>query len=97
MLGDGSSAVSGRQTSVSSIRTIAWRTDQCSFIHQILNYSNSNTYKTSLTRGTAPAAETSAVVGLWKNTNAITSVTILLDANNIAAGSTFTLYGIKAA
>ena len=96
-LGDGSSAISGRSTSVSSIRTVAWRTDQCSVIHQISNYSNTNVYKTSLTRGTAAAAETTAVVGLWRSTSAIDSITIVLDANNIQSGSTFTLYGIKAA
>jgi hypothetical protein len=35
--------------------------------------------------------------GLWRNTNAITSVTILCGNGNIAAGSTFALYGVKGA
>ena len=33
-------------------------------------------------------------VGLWRNTAAITSITILLDSGNYAAGTTATLYGI---
>jgi hypothetical protein len=36
----------------------------------------------------------SANVGLWRNTAAITSVSILQTAGNIATGSTATLYGI---
>jgi len=33
--------------------------------------------------------------GLWLNTNAITSITMTFNADAIAAGSTFALYGIK--
>jgi hypothetical protein len=38
-----------------------------------------------------------AVVGLWRNTASITSMTYSASANNFATGSTFTLYGIAAA
>ena len=73
------------------------------FIANIMNYSNSTTYKTTLTRMNNAANGVSASVVLWRNTNAITSITILSASSNgantanIASGSTFTLYGIAAA
>jgi hypothetical protein len=74
-------------------------------IYQIMNYSNTTTYKTSLTRqNTVDAADyngTLTAVGLWRSTSAITSVAIQLtrggSAYNFTSGSIFTLYGIKAA
>jgi hypothetical protein len=69
-------------------------------IVHIQNYSNATTYKTLLARvnkGSATFAQVAAYVGLWRNTAAITSLTILTTSGNLVAGSTFTLYGIKAA
>jgi hypothetical protein len=64
----------------------------------IQNYSNATTFKTVLNRYSSNADRVGAVVGLWRNTNAITSLTITVDSStgNIAAGSTFSLYGIAA-
>lgn len=65
------------------------------FIH---NYSNSTTNKTVLSRSNFSNREVMATVGLWRNTSAITSVYIdNSGGQNMTAGSTFTLYGIKAA
>ena len=65
------------------------------------NYSNTTTFKTALVRsGTASGPTypgTSAIVGLWRNTAAITSLAIKANGVNFAVGSTFTLYGIKGA
>jgi hypothetical protein len=65
------------------------------------NYSNATTYKTYLSRTNANSgsfAGTSAIVGLWRNTNAITSISLSIDAAyTYSTGSTFTLYGIAAA
>lgn len=36
-------------------------------------------------------------VGLWRNTSAITSITLTASSGNISTGTTATLYGIKAA
>jgi hypothetical protein len=70
----------------------------------IMNYSNSTTYKTWLVRnnnqetGTYTGVE--AIVGMAQTTEAITSITIGTASGgtgyNFAAGSTFSLYGIKA-
>jgi hypothetical protein len=62
------------------------------------NYSNSTTYKTMLMRSTPASNYTMAVVCLWRNTNAITSITLTpASGGNINSGSTLTLYGIAAA
>jgi hypothetical protein len=64
----------------------------------IQNYSNTTTNKTVLTRANRAATGTDAIVGLWRSTAAITSVTILLDpSDTYKSGSTFSLYGITAA
>ena len=66
-------------------------------IIQIMNYSNTTTYKTLLSRWSQGNLAAAAFVGLWQNTSAITSVTYLAGAGNINSGSTFTLYGILSA
>jgi hypothetical protein len=66
-------------------------------IWQVMNYSNSTTYKTALAKGGGADYGTEAYVGLWRNTSAITSITVLSSSGNMATGSTITLYGIKAA
>lgn len=67
-------------------------------IYQLQNYSNSTTFKTCLARSNLADNQTRTTVGLWRNTNAITSI-ILSHASsiNFNTGSTFTLYGILAA
>lgn len=64
-----------------------------------MNYSNTNTYKTYLSRSNAITNNQSVdmVVNLWRSTAAITSLYLYGDGPNYVAGSTYTLYGIKAA
>jgi len=62
-----------------------------------MNYSNSTTYNTALSRFVSAGSETTADVHLWRDTSAVTSITVATSTNNYATGSTFTLYGIKAA
>jgi hypothetical protein len=67
-------------------------------ITHIPNYSNTSINKTVLSRGGGAASDVAMMVGLWRNTSAITSITISFQSTtNLQAGSTFTLYGIKAA
>jgi hypothetical protein len=63
----------------------------------IMNYSNTTTNKTVLARFASAAVGTQATVGLWRSTAAITSMTITGDSVNFTTGSTFNLFGIKAA
>lgn len=72
---------------------------------QIMNYSNTTTFKSTIGRAnlgvTSPntTTVTEAIVGCWRNTNAISSIKInSANAGTLfSVGSTFTLYGIKAA
>ena len=74
-------------------------------IYHIMNYANTTTFKTALNRqnsvDTADYIGTLAAVGVWRSTSAITSIAIKLTRSgtgyNFSNGSTFTLYGIKAA
>lgn len=68
---------------------------------QIMNYSNSITYKSMLWRSDRVGNGTDTGVGLWRSTSAITSVSFSTNGfaagTSIAANSTITLYGIAAA
>lgn len=66
-------------------------------IAQIMNYSNATTYKTALIRLTSVSESVGLNAGLWRNTAAITSIDFSANTGNLVSGSTFTLYGIKAA
>lgn len=75
---------------------------QNNFTVNIQNYANTSMYKTAAIRlnshsGTYPG--TVGAVGMWDNSAAISSITLYADtgSTNWVVGSTFTLYGIKAA
>lgn len=101
--GDGTTAASGRDSNFSyaSLGDIA-QTSATSYpvaIAHFMNYSNTTTYKTILVRGSWVNSSAQATVNLWRSTAAINSIQLFRDNSlyNIKAGSTFTLYGIKAA
>ena len=100
--GTGSAAQSQRESNVTFLRIDrqgTWRSGNTSMIRaNIMNYSNSTTYKTVISRSDAPADVAEAIVGLWRSTAAITSIQVGNDAGaNFSVGTTFTLYGIKCA
>ena len=99
--GDGSSAYSARRTSSTSIICNYFNflnsTNATQFNINIQNFSNATTYKTAILRANRAAQATEAIVGMWRNTAAVTSVTLAISSSNYASGSTITLYGIKAA
>ena len=102
LYGNGTTAGSSRESSVSSMRLgyTATANIENMNIMQIMNYSNATTYKTVLTRqNTAGSASGAAAhVGLWRSTSAINSIVVsCYNSLNFVSGSTFTLYGIKAA
>jgi hypothetical protein len=102
--GNGSSAYSERLTNDAYCRlgTVAGSLSASGIfspnIINLQNYSNTTTNKTILTRGNTTSAEVAASVSLWRSTSAISSVVFYVAGlANWDTGSTFTLYGIKAA
>jgi hypothetical protein len=98
--GDGTSAGSGRasnETSGSGGFTNN-QTDQMTLsVNQIQNYSNTTTNKTWLLRTGDTGDRVFAYVGLWRKTEAISTIKVQIGVGTYDAGSTFSLYGIKAA
>jgi hypothetical protein len=98
--GNGTSAISTRGTSQTSVQVGGdVGSTQSTVVVSIQNYSNTTTNKTTLGRGSSAGTLVDATVGLWRNTAAITSIEFRLGAgtSNFASGSTFTIYGVKAA
>lgn len=97
--GTGSSAISSRNTNTTG--AFIGRHEQTEFgtgITHIQNYSNTTTNKTVISRGGLAGGITIAYVSLWRNTAAITSIVLSpFGGSTFDSGSTFTLYGIKAA
>jgi hypothetical protein len=100
--GNGTSALSGRQSNGSSM-ILDYNSDFNSAAitpnrTQIMNYSNTTTYKTCLMRQDNTSRSAEAGVGLWRSTAAINQIQILFTgATTMSAGFTLTLYGILAA
>lgn len=100
--GTGTAASAGRESNATYLRIdkqAAWRSGNRTMnIVNIMSYSNTNVLKSVISRGSAAADATEVIIGLWHSTSAITSITISNDATAaFANGTTFTLYGIKAA
>ena len=106
--GDGTTASSGRGSNsskiyVGSTASIMNTNLYYSFYINLMNYSNTTTYKSFLNKisnNQSSFPGVTASVGLWRSTSAINIVTIAPDTNDgrtLVSGSTFTLYGIKAA
>ena len=104
--GNGTSAASYRLANTDKIyfsyNNVTIGSSTSSQIVNVMNYANTTTYKTAIGRvGTAVNstgyAGVTAGVGLWRNTAAITSISLTVPVGNITNGSTFTLYGITAA
>lgn len=72
-------------------------TNRGNAIIQIMNYSNTTTYKSALIRNDISTDITYTSTNLWRSTAAINTITLSQPTHNFLAGSTFTLYGIAAA
>ena len=100
--GNGTTAGSNRNTGVTysyvGITSNSSNNDWPTFSFDIMNYSNTSIYKSTLASSNSANASTSRRVTLWRSTSAITSITLYCELSlSFKAGSTFTLYGIAAA
>ena len=86
-----------RYTGGTKLRTFKTASTPGVIIAHFMNYSNTTTYKTTLWRYGAAVLFSGMGVGLWRSTAAINSITFTIESGNISSGSTFSLYGIKAA
>lgn len=100
LYGNGTSAFSARAASIGYIYATngTSTTNYGAGVFNILDYSNTTTYKTTLGRFSEAAYNAWSGVGLWRSTAAITSITLTVSgtSNTLSAGSTFKLYGIQA-
>jgi hypothetical protein len=96
--GNGTAAVSGRISSTTSTqvgRIGASSSNLGTTVAHFMNYANTSTYKTIISRG--GAGTVFEWVGLWRSTSAITSMSFTAGGTSFGIGTTFTLYGIAAA
>jgi len=100
LYGEGTGAISGRGTNNNFALLGYLTTTQPTFqTIDIFSYADS-TNKTWLVTSNQDAngsGEVWRIVGLWRNTAAITSIQISRQTGNLDTGTTATLYGIKAA
>jgi len=96
--GSGTAATSGRASNAARIFVSYSNQGWANFQVNLMNYSNTTTYKTILTRGNdATDNGTLSYVGLWRNTGAINTISLRVGGSNFQIGSQFTLYGIASA
>ena len=102
--GTGTAAQSTRETSVNYINGgLVDSTTIGNNIFHFMNYANTTTYKTVLTRANVASWLVRSTVGLWRSTSAINTIKIGSGngaggfGRNLNTGFTATLYGIKSA
>lgn len=100
--GDGTNTASSRNSSVGYFiwglqNATVPTTLTSTAIYHFQNYANTTTYKTVIGGAGDAGALVIRRVGLWRSTSAITEIKMSGISANFLSGSTFSLYGIKAA
>lgn len=105
LTGNGTSAASARSSNIDyglimDYNAVPSTDNNHVMTAHFMNYSNTTTNKTCLSRSNRAAAGVDAVVSLWRSTAAINSLTLRIGSSGTGTFSTGTvasLYGIKAA
>jgi len=101
--GNGSSAFSSRQSSQTALNFARSNGIGSStsgvFVGQyhFMSYANTNVNKTILEASGDASVGVQRIVGLWRSTSAIDRIKVYVGVGGFATGSTFSLYGIRAA
>lgn len=100
LYGTGSSGVSNRDSNQDRTYT-AFGSNSVSTRGMVTfnfqNYANTTTNKVIISRWSELTVNSGTSIHLWRSAAAINTITITGYSSNFIAGSTFTLYGIKAA
>jgi hypothetical protein len=96
LYGTGTSAASYRESNQSVQNVWYLQSNPSTNALHFQNYSNTTTNKTVLMRGGSNDLVRTGVA-LWRNTAAISNIKLTAGGGYFIAGSSFTLYGIKAA
>ena len=100
LMGNGTTATSTRNSNLAFFRLnqdAYWTSgSKAATFANFMNYSNTNVFKTIIGRSNNASVGVDSTVTLWRSTAAITSLELYTSSGTIAAGSTFSLYGIKA-
>jgi hypothetical protein len=100
ILGSNTTTASQRDSSITYAKitdNVTANTLTMNTVINIQNYSNTTTYKTALVRYNNAGVIVQGIVNLWRNTAAINQIQFGNSSSNYRTGSTFTIYGIKAA
>lgn len=96
LYGNGTSALSTRSSNNNAMTfqtdLFATSTIPATTVFNFMNYANTNTFKTVISRSNKANQSTETHVNLWRNTAAITSITI--SGATFTSDATFSLYGI---
>jgi len=94
--GTGSSVVTSGAGNYAEILVVVSNDTVGSMVMDILDYGNSSKNTTTRTfHGSLGRNEVSLTSGAWFNTNAVTSILLQYQSNDIVTGSRFSLYGIR--
>lgn len=103
IIGNGTTASSNSTTNTTYFYGIGSKnsgqtTGVSNIIVQVPNYSNTSYNKTIISRNNSTPTEVNLIVGLYRSTNAVSSINFTVQGGNTySTGTMFSIYGIKAA
>lgn len=97
LYGNGSTYSTNLSSNQNQMQLGEMNTTGATDIIQIFNYSNTNVNKTVISTGGQTGGFMKITTGLFRSTSAITSIKLFPGSGSYDSGSTFTIFGIKAA